>query len=213
MSLVLDLIFPKNCLVCHKSGHYLCPNCLSQQIRKSIQPPPKKSGCEGCLSLFKYNSLIKQSIAQLKYNFVTDISPELVSIMAKEIKSNFPHLLAYWQSHNFVLVPIPLYHLRQNWRGFNQSVLLGQSLAQKLKLKFSDQILTRIKNTHSQAKLVDKLTRKSNLKDAFVCSTKNTPSNIILFDDVTTTNSTFNSAYKSLSCVAQIHCWYLSLAG
>jgi len=212
MSLILDLIFPKTCLGCGQKHLYFCSNCLSRQTRNSIQYLSKKPNLEGILNIFKYNSIIKQGIVELKYNFVTDLIDELTTISALEIEKNFPHLLEYWHQNNFVLVPIPLHSYRQNWRGFNQSVLLGQSLSQKLKLDFSQDFLIRVKNTHPQAKFINKSQRKSNLENAF-SYVGTPPQNIILFDDVCTTRSTFNSALKTLNFSAQIHCWYLSLAG
>ncbi|MFA5749975.1 MAG: hypothetical protein WC895_02005 [Candidatus Shapirobacteria bacterium] len=212
MSLILDLIFPKKCLNCQKIGKYICPICLSSQKNNSIKhfdKPPK----EGSISLFKYESIVKKAILQLKYQFVTDIVDELVSLMVSQITLKFPHLLYYWQKNNFVLIPIPLYQSRQNWRGFNQSNLLGQKLATKLKLSFSDRIIIRTKYTQTQAQIKNHELRQNNLKDAFVLNISKIPPNIILFDDVTSSFSTLNSAFKSLNCADLNHCWYLTLAG
>lgn len=214
MSLILDLLFPKFCLQCHKSGSYFCPNCLNQQIVHSPHFSPSNSNCEGSLSLFKYNSLIKKLIVEIKYAFVTDIIDDFVNSTVFIIKQDFPHLLDYWRQHNFVIIPIPLHIYRQNWRGFNQSDLIGQKLAQHLGLQFSNQILFRNKNTHTQAKLSKKSAKKDNLKNAFTCSNQKIPSNIILFDDVATTFSTLKSALKTISSFDdQVHCWLLTLAG
>jgi len=211
MSLILDLIFPKSCLICGQSSHYFCPKCLSSQKTNQIKhlSHPKK---EGSLSLFKYETIIKKAILELKYQFVTDLVSELVDISVHHIKIHFPHILKYWQENNFVLVPIPLFPSRQNWRGFNQSVLLGKILARKLKLKFSDQILFRTKYTHTQARIKNHLQRDANLKDVFVAKSQ-IPPNIILFDDVASSFSTLNSAFNSLRSDDLNRCWYLTLAG
>jgi len=213
MSLVLDLIFPKNCLWCGRGQSYFCPSCLNRQVRHSIRPLPKIPHCEGFLPLFKYNSLIKKGIAELKYKFITDLVEELSNIAVKEIKTNFPQLLNYWQKNNFVFIPIPLHYHRQNWRGFNQSFLLAKSISQKLNLSYNQNILVRNKNTIPQAKLNNRSLRQSNLSNAFICSNIKPPQNIILFDDVSTSQSTFKSAQKSLKLGDQNRCWFLSLAG
>lgn len=211
MSLILDLIFPKNCLSCGKNGYYFCSKCLSLQKTNSLKHlnHPKK---EGSLSLFRYEAIIKKAILELKYQFVTNLATELVDITVNQIKTNFPHILRYWQENNFVIIPIPLFLSRQNWRGFNQSILLGQILAQELKLNFSDQILFRTKYTHTQAKIKNHLQRMDNLNNAFVVHQK-TPPNIILFDDVASSFSTLNSAFNSLNFDDLNRCWYLTLAG
>lgn len=214
MSLILDLLFPKSCLNCGKMGQYFCSDCLDKQIINS--PRISKTGLnyEGSLSLFKYNSLIKKIITEIKYAFVTDIIDSFVDTAVLTIKTNFPHILDYWRQNNFVLIPIPLYPFRQNWRGFNQSVLIGKLLAHKLHLKFSDQILYRTKNTQTQAKLTKKKDKKLNLENAFTCSNQPIPQNIILFDDVSTTFSTLESANLAISNhVVPNRCWFLTLAG
>lgn len=214
MSLILDLIFPKYCLKCNSPGEYFCPQCLKQQFTNSPQYSILNQPYQGHLSLFKYHDLTKQLITEIKYEFVTDIINSFIKYSASIIRKDFPHLLDYWQQNNFILIPIPLYFYRQNWRGFNQSVLIGQKLAKNLGLQFSDEILFRTKNTHIQAKLSKKSAKKDNLKDAFICSGQKIPPNIILFDDVATTFSTLKSALKTISNFDdQIHCWFLTLAG
>jgi len=215
MSLILDLLFPRFCLKCHRPGDYFCPHCLGQQITKSPVISDKKSKIEGYLSLFKYDDLIKQLITEVKYGFVTDIIDPLVDTSVLLIKKNFPHLLNYWQKNNFIIVPIPLHPLRQNWRGFNQSILIGKKIAKKLKLKFSEQVLFRVKDTHTQAKLKNKQEKHNNLQNAFICSDQKIPSNIIIFDDVSTTFSTLNSALEAIYTKhgSPVQCWFLTLSG
>ncbi len=211
MSLVLDLIFPKTCFGCGKTGQYFCPKCQSKIKFHSVKHSsdfPK----EGRLSLFYYHGLIRQSIQSLKYNFVTDLVDEITDIFTQKISQTYPHLISYWQQNNFVLTPIPLHYHRQNWRGFNQSVLLGQSIAQKLNLNFSDQILFRSKHTYSQAKFKTQSKRLQNLYQAFTPILP-LPSNIIVFDDVASSFSTLNSALNSLKPFGLNRCWYLTLAG
>jgi len=213
MSLVLDLIFPKKCILCGRGQSYFCQSCLNQQVRHSIKHLSKIPYCEGFLPLFKYNSLIKKGIAELKYKFVTDLVEELSDIFVKEIKTNFPQLLNYWQKNNFIFIPIPLHYYRQNWRGFNQSFLLAKSISQKLNLGYDQNIIIRSKNTIPQAKLSSRSLRHSNISSAFTCLTTQIPQNIILFDDVSTSQSTFKSAQNSLKLGEQNRCWFLSLAG
>ena len=211
MSFILDFLFPVKCLICGSSGQYLCPKCLS--IQRYHQPKYVNQGSkEGSLSLFRYEFIIKKAIFELKYHFVTDIIDELATLSANHIKTSFPHLLQYWQDNHFVLIPIPLYFTRQNWRGFNQSILLGQKIAQKLNLNFCDHTIFRQRHTFTQAKIKNIASRYQNLHFAFHTILP-LPQNIILFDDVASTFSTLNSAYNSLNCADPNRCWYLTLAG
>lgn len=211
MSLIIDLLFPIKCLSCGSSGQYLCSKCLSTQ--RYHQPKYiNQNSKEGSLSLFRYEYLIKKAIFELKYHFVTDLVDELATIFANHIKLTFPHLLDYWQENNFIIIPIPLFNSRQNWRGFNQSILLGEKIAQKLNLNFCDHTIFRHRHTYTQAKIKDINSRSKNLYQAFSASLP-LPRNIILFDDVASSFSTLNSAYSTLNCVVPNRCWYLTLAG
>jgi predicted amidophosphoribosyltransferase len=63
----------------------------------------------------------------MKYKFAFEIAKELAKHAAKKISKEklfFPK--------NSVLVPIPLYWHRKNWRGFNQSEEIGQMIAEKI---------------------------------------------------------------------------------
>jgi competence protein ComFC len=211
MSLILDLIFPKTCFGCGQTGSYFCPKC-----RKNFKfHSPKFSSHlpkEGSLSLFYYHGLIRQAIQSLKYEFVTDLADEFSSIFSQRIIKKYPDLLNYWQKNNFILTPIPLYPSRQNWRGFNQSQLLSKLIAQKLKLTFSDQIIFRHRPTFTQSHLKNFQKRQQNIKNAFTPILP-TPKNLIIFDDVTTSFSTLNSAFNSIKPFALNRCWFLTLSG
>lgn len=220
MSLILDLVFPRKCYGCHRPGQYLCQDCRSKIIIKSIVHQPK-TNLEGRLSLFRYYGIIKDIITDIKFNFVTDIISELGDHLCNIIFTNYPHLLQYWQDNNYTLVPIPLHPNRQNWRGFNQSQLLCQTLSSKLKLDYNPDILIRTKNTTPQTSITDKHLRRSNISTAFTYTYPNCPpfqggikrgfDNIILVDDVYTTGSTIYSAISAFPEKTQI--WALTLAG
>ena len=197
MSLLLDLIFPVTCVGCRHSGHYLCPDCAARLTPKSLSPPNPGSVLEGRLSLFSYKNEIRQLIQLLKYQYVSDAGHDIGRTMAAIIKENYPNLLKHWQSHGYVLAPIPLHPLRQNWRGFNQSQIFCQEISTSLHLVCQPNILIRSRYTSPQAKQLQKSDRQSHLLGAFSLSPRFTghlPDNIILVDDVYTTGSTLESA-------------------
>jgi ComF family protein len=213
MSLILDLIFPKVCYSCGRAGDYFCSKC--QKNLSALTTVPPQNGFDGGLSLFRYDSSIKTAIIDLKYNFVSDNADLLVDIMDKKIKSDFPNLINYWQQSNFILIPIPLFSSRRNWRGFNQSEILCQKLAKKLKLSFSNQILIRHRHNQSQAKIKNTQARIKNVSNIFSLNQgieKFKNQNFIIFDDVRTTASTLNSAQKAIKILYPNQCWFLTLS-
>lgn len=209
MSVILDFIFPKTCYGCHRPLGYLCPVCQLSLKHLSICVSTTQPA-EGRLSLFKYHPPLKSILSDLKYKFVSDVASEVVSISATTIKSDFPHLLSYWQQNSFTIVPVPLHWYRQNWRGFNQSQLIAENLASKLSLNYAPNLLARTRYTSPQVKTVNKRARISNIDHAFSLNVP-TPPNIILFDDVYTTGSTLSSASSVFPKNA--HIWYLTIAG
>jgi len=210
--LLIDLIFPRRCYGCGRSGFYLCPKCRSR-----LSPEPVKfidrSLFEGNLSLFKYNGLITNLIHDFKYNFVSDLAGDLSALIAGTLKSDYPNLLNYWQNNKFTLIPIPLHPFRQKWRGFNQSELLCQNLSKQLNLNYHNNLLYRFINTPPQVKNENSKDRQSNLSGVFYQNETNSCSakNFILVDDVATTFSTLKSARFAFS--GEKTFWTLTIAG
>ena len=214
MGSFLDLIFPKVCYSCGRAGHYFCPQCVSSLI---VNPVRFKS-CHpynGSLSLFPYNSAVKNILVDLKYNFVTDTVNDITAMMHSHLKVNFPNLMEYWLSEKFVLTSVSLSHYRNNWRGFNQSDLICSQFAQLTGLKYHPDILMRTQNNLPQVSLPHKIDRIKNAQNIFaVCDVSVIPSKIIIFDDVCTTMSTLKSAAKPLVESGRVsELWALSLAG
>jgi len=208
MSLFFELLFPRRCYSCGKIGKYFCQKCQSELFPLSLDPKSQR------LSLFKYTGSIQKAITDLKYRFITDITDELTDISVKSIRKNYPRLLKYWQENKFVIISIPLYWQRFNWRSFNQSDLLAKNIARKLKLKYLPSLLSKTKNTKPQASFTQKIYRLKNLNHAFIVNPpagEPIPKNIIIFDDVYTTGATL----KSAASILKKHCkdiWFLTLA-
>lgn len=100
--MILDIIFPIQCLGCKKYGEWLCDQCLI-----SIQD-------------YSYrNLLLKKAIHAFKYKFVKDLAKPLSKLLLKKI--NF--------DYDFI-IPVPLHQKRLRWRGFNQSELLAKEINQ-----------------------------------------------------------------------------------
>ncbi len=203
-----DIIFPRKCFGCGKNGYYLCPECISK-TKEPIQACPicnydspygithircrELLGLDGRLSLWKYSRGVRKAIVGMKYKFAFEIAKELASYAASELKEKKIAL-----PRNPVVVPIPLYWHRQNWRGFNQSEEIGKMIAEKLGWDFDKNILTRKTSKKPQASL-GREERRTNIKGVFKVGKKISKNKqILLFDDVWTTGSTAKEAARVL---------------
>ena len=209
-----DIIFPKHCLDCGQEGEYWCKSCRAKIILTwpKICFNCKKDNiifglCDQCRPLYYFdgvvcvydyeNKIISNLIQAYKYHFVKDLSLDLGLVvarhLAKELVVSNNNFFSYF--FNFVIMPVPLSHRRQNWRGFNQAEEIARVIANYfgLQCNFS---LKRLKHRSPQAKL-NQAKRLVNMKDCFIFEGK-APQKIILVDDVITTGATVNECARVL---------------
>lgn len=218
---VLDFIFPKTCVECGAEGNYICRKCLDKvRLLQSACPYCEKPsidgfthtkcarvyGLDGLTSIWKYEGVIKKAVLALKFRYSTEVGKELAQRFIAGITTN-PMLFP-----GQVLVPIPIYWLRQNVRGFNQSEEIGRMLVQKMGWSFKQNLLIKSKPTASQVELTVE-GRTQNLRGAFrVNPDVGVSNNIVLFDDVFTTGSTLKEAAKVLKRAGVKRVWGLTIA-
>ncbi len=225
---ILDLFFPRKCLGCGREGSYFCSQCLNFVASSKTEVCPvcerpsiggmTHASCsssftiDGLTSIFEYKGIVKTAITKLKYRFVTDLADDLVELFVSLCGENKTFRSLCLKKNPF-LVPIPLHPVREKWRGFNQSALLGKMIADRLGIGFTPGALVRIKNTTPQMKLNEK-ERKENIKGAFKINSEFIIHNseLIVFDDVWTSGSTLKEAGKILKQNGVKTVWGLTLA-
>jgi ComF family protein len=219
---IIDIFFPRKCFGCGLNGFYLCKECIRKAKLPKLTCPKCNSfspdgsahircreriGLDGRVSLWRHTGCVRKAIVGMKYKFALEIAKELSEHAAKRIaeeKLFFPR--------NSVLVPIPLYWHRKNWRGFNQSEEIGQKIAEKLGWGFDKNLLVRKASKKPQASL-KKEKRMANIKGVFNLAkfpSKDKP--VILFDDVWTTGFTVREAAMVLKEVGvrRVNCLTLT---
>lgn len=227
---LLDFLFPKRCVGCKRVGTYFCSKCISDIKQTDLVCPfcerlsiggvvhpicRRKFGLNGLWSLGVYQPPLKTAIQKLKYKWVKECADVLINITLEYWAKKGTFLLDQIkkdQGKSWIVTSVPLHKSRQNWRGFNQSELLAQALAQKIGLKYQN-LLKRVKNTKPQVKLKAYM-RKENIKGAFVlsagCNLETV--NCILVDDVWTTGSTLKECCYILKRGKAKSVWALTLA-
>jgi competence protein ComFC len=209
---LLDLFFPKTCFGCFKEGFYLCEKCKSTLFFDADSNDSfKNSYFDNLFACFKYvkGSLIQKLIIQFKYKYSKDLTDLLGNFLLKKIQTLNLNL----KTHFFI--PVPISKKRLKMRGFNQTKLLCDYLAQNLSKSHVLDCLYRKKNVTSQAKL-NKKGRMENLKDVIGIKPEFVQSlngkTVFLIDDVVTTGSTLNECSKVLkqNGVKLINCFVLA---
>lgn len=226
----LDLIFPKYCVGCQKEGSYLCLKCSEQIPQKDLICPQckrpsfggkthsdcqTKYGLDGLWTLGAFEGVLRTSIQKLKYKWVTEHADVLMEQMAHYLSISYAVFLdeiRQDRGEGWVVVPVPLHWQRQNWRGFNQSALIGKKLATALQIPYVE-VLKRTKNTTSQTHF-DAEKRQQNMQNAFQIITNRLPlnANILLIDDVWTTGSTMQECCVTLKQAGVRKVWALTVA-
>ncbi|MDO8486480.1 MAG: ComF family protein [Candidatus Staskawiczbacteria bacterium] len=227
---ILDLIFPKFCVGCGKWGTYFCPKCIKNIAQTDLVCPncekpaiggavhplcKKRYGLDGLWSLGIYQNPLKKIIQKLKYKYVREVVEVLVNLMVEYWAKYDAYFLGEIKKDggkNWVVIPVPLHPKRQNWRGFNQSALVGQTLSKNIGLAYSDS-LKRIRHTKPQVSLKS-WQRKQNIKNAFSLSPNYEPRtlNYLLVDDVWTTGSTLKECCYILKRGGAQKVWAVTLA-
>ena len=215
---ILDLLFPRNCLVCRQwhpstAELVLCPQCLE---RIPVNAPPFCSHCSRQLPArtddglctdcrtnppafdqawvaARYEGLLVELIRQHKFGGKT------------ALRRTFAHiLLAFLRRYNITLaadmiVPVPLSSVRLRERGYNQSLFLAQTLARYSGIPVRTDILERPSSSLRQSGLGRK-ERFTNMRDAFRINPSVTiqKRTIILVDDLLTTGATASQAAQTL---------------
>ena len=198
---VLDWIYPPDCIVCHKCGYRICPECLSnfRQIQTGCEicgiTLAKPGICKHCQdkrptydhlrSLFEYKDVVREAIHQVKFHNDLGLAEKLAEIMSQYL------LRLNWQLD--LIVPMPLNERRQYQRGYNQSALLALPIALKTRTKYAPYAIERIKDTKSQVGL-SASERWENVADAFSVNSRTIQGkNLLIVDDVVTTGATMNA--------------------
>jgi ComF family protein len=157
--------------------------------------------CEGLVPAFREGRtaiLLKGPgralVHELKYHAGFHVLSDIGEIFRRA-----PHVLEL--AAGATLVPVPLHPRKQRERGFNQSQLIAEHLAQITGGTTSvSNLLRRIVDTDSQTNH-DRRERQANLKNAFAPIARavlRPAQHYVLVDDVFTTGSTLNSCARAL---------------
>jgi ComF family protein len=216
---LLQLVYPSTCFACGRAlpteeqAHF-CTACRNELTTDLFPCCPRcagtvgpyvslTDGCtacrdqafrfEGAVRLGPYTGRLREVILKMKHLSGEGLAEVLGELWARHLDQRLRELKAD------VIVPVPLYWWRRWTRGYNQSAVLAQALAQQLRIPCRTRWLRRIGNTPRQA-LQNATNRRANMRNAFLAAARPElrGKTVLLVDDVLTTGSTANDAARAL---------------
>ena len=161
---------------------------------------------DATLAVFAYRFPFDQLIQSFKYSANLALTDFFAARLVETLHASQSTLAD-------VVIPLPLARKRLSERGFNQAILIAQSVAQKLNIPLETTALVRVRETLPQTGLPWKQ-RHANVKGAFTCNTDLGGRHVALLDDVMTTGATLNEAAKQLkkNGAAHVTAWVMARA-
>ena len=144
-----------------------------------------------------YEGNLRQSIARLKHHRMRTIGTWLGQQMADAWIAKELHRTEL----RLVVVPIPMFAVKEKMRGYNQAAVIAQQFARTIGYRYEPRLLCRNRETQAQY-AVDPRSRASNLKGAFSLDNGlkiHTQDRILIVDDIYTTGATVRSAISALN--------------
>lgn len=208
---LFHFIFPMYCASCQHelSGaeRILCSDCsrkLSFSGYESQDDNPVQRnlggriGSEKSAAIFEFRKqgVVQKLLHHLKYDHMPELGYFLGNLAGERIR------LTSFASVDF-LVPVPIHRKKIKERGYNQSYLLCQGIADIVPKPILETLLLKNESGESQTKR-KRLSRWENVKDGFhinpsqVGNTQLYHKHFLLVDDVITTGATLESCASRL---------------
>jgi ComF family protein len=177
------------CSACDRDLPYLdnplCPVCAL--------PTPAGEICGQCL---KQPPFFTNTVAVYSYSFPLD---KLIQAMKYGEQLTLAHAFARKMAQHIdadalpdCLIPMPLHPAKLCERGFNQSLLLAESISRNHDIRLLPDACRRVRDTPPQSALPWK-ERKKNMRNAFHCDIDLTGMRVALVDDVLTTGASLDA--------------------
>ncbi|MCL2104271.1 MAG: ComF family protein [Kiritimatiellaeota bacterium] len=231
--LFLDLIYPRRCPGCQtpsdRENRHWCWDCF-----QTIEPFPLHGGCDLCgqrvegnvthsfvcgacqsdrpqfdraRAAADFSGSLREQILAFKYHHALWMRQDLCDVLEGTVRTFFhPAVID-------VVMPVPLYRLRQRERTYNQSALLAEELARRLGRRLDTQSLARVRETRTQTRL-NAAHRRTNVAGAFQVKRPEWVAQrcVLLVDDVMTTGATLDECARVLKKAGARTVWAATLA-
>jgi len=192
----LDLLFPAVCPLCGArlgAGRHdpVCGACWAAFER--LTPPlcdVASPAWDYGLAAASYEGTVREAIHTLKFNGRRTLVRPLADLVHEQCG-------AVVTERPDAIVPVPLAPGRERDRGFNQSRLIAERLAERMGVPLRPRWLVRVRATEAQSDL-SAAERRANVAGAFDASPRAAGRHVLVLDDVITTGATAGECARAL---------------
>lgn len=196
---VIDFLYPRKCCVCKKSfidSTGICSSCQAE-LTPNVFLTEFSIGNETaiCVSSFKYESLPRKLILDLKFYGMLEYSGIIADAMCKSLQKYCKNSLDF---DYITCVPSSKKQLKE--RGFNQSEVIARKISKTLGIAYENLLIKVVDYSPQRGlKLAERI---ENVIGAFDVSKKFDVrgKKILLCDDIITTGATLKECCKTLIC-------------
>ena len=205
---MLDLVYPPLCASCGiqrpLDNHIFCLDCLNELPETGYHHHahnPFVGHFRGRIDLkagaaflfFSRGGGTQRLLHQIKYNNQPDLITTIGRWYGKQLLQS-----ELWKDVD-VIIPVPLHWKKQRKRGYNQSAVFGEGIAEAMGINCPKNVLRRV--THDKSLTgMKRLQRVETIGSSFVLSNSRPVQNknVLLVDDVLTTGATLESCANAL---------------
>jgi ComF family protein len=197
------------------------PNAARSACPQCAAPTPTAATCGECLAeapnfdativAFQYRFPLDRLVQAFKFNenlaLAQLFADAMIAVVQRDIDDDI-------DARPDQIIALPLAAKRLATRGFNQSAVLAERVAQNLGIAYAPHGMLKIRDTLPQTGL-DREARNKNVRGAFVCETGTvTGQHVALLDDVMTTGATMSEAASALKKAGarRVTAWVLARA-
>ena len=207
-----ELLFPRLCVLCTAplgTEVAVCDPCLAQLAppgpHDGVEFPPGAQGIDHGWCAFSYDDAMQTLVHLFKYEGHRGLGMRLGWAVHRRLQNELP-----WRDYDY-LVPIPLHRGKQRQRGYNQSLILAEALAERVEVPVNNALVSRHRWTKTQTGLT-RDQRRANVEGSF--QTVGDPSGLklLLVDDVLTTGATASACAETLKAAGCVEAAVLAVA-
>ncbi|APC97642.1 ComF family protein [Francisella frigiditurris] len=193
---IKQLLLKQSCALCKQSSNCLVCDYCFKDLEKQLSFNKDQIILDDeydYYHLFNYSKEIQLLLKKLKFN--KDVL--VISIFETLIYRWWEDFAKEYLNEVDEIIVVPIHRFRYLYRGFNQSELLANKLADCINIEPNFKACKRKKYTKAQAKS-SKKDREMQIRNVFELTQSIKSKHLVVFDDVFTTGSTLKELIKTV---------------